>query len=91
MIVMDLWEFTCPVCHRTLRRSKPFPLQYCPFCALDIKAYNEECNRKQHYSDVARRDTLKLIADKFPLTEEEKDAIDYAMLLIQNEIDGEVE
>ena len=85
---IELWEFTCPLCHNTLKQSKPFELHYCPFCALDIKAYN---NRIRHDSEVERRTLLESLKFKFSLTDEEKEAIDYATSLIQNEIDGEVE
>ena len=88
---IELCEFTCPVCHNLLKQSKPFELHYCPFCALDIDAYNEEYDRRQRDSDVVRRDLLKNLKSKYSLTDEEKEAIDYATMLIQNEIDGEVE
>ena len=67
------WAFNCPVCNNTLKQSKPFDLHYCPFCALDIDAYNEEYDRRQHYSDVVRRDLLENMKSKYPLTDEEKE------------------
>ena len=91
MVIMDLWKFTCPVCHNTLKQSKPFELHYCPFCRLDIDAYNEEYDRRRRDSDVIRRDLLENMKSKYPLTAAEIEAIDYATMLIQNEIDGEVE
>jgi len=42
-------------------------------------------------ADVRKRDILGEIKSKYPLTDAEKEAVDYAILLIQNEIDGEVE
>lgn len=85
------WAFTCPVCHNLLKQSKPFELHYCPFCALNIVAYSEEYARRQCDSDVSKRNLLENMKLKYPLTDEEKEAIDYAVFLIQNEIDGEVE
>ena len=82
------WTFTCPVCNNTLEQSKPFELYYCPYCALDIKAYNK---RIQNDPDVEKRNLLENLKSKYPLTEAELEAIDYATLLIQNEIDGEVD
>lgn len=88
---IELCEFTCPVCHNTLKQVKPFELHHCPYCALDIDAYNEEYDRRQHDSDVSKRNLLESMKSKYPLTDEEKEAIDYAILLIQNEIDGDID
>ena len=85
------WTFTCPVCNNTLEQSKPFKLHYCPFCALDIDAYNKEHDRRQRDSDVIRRDLLENMKSKYPLTDEEKEAIDYATFLIQRDIDGDID
>ena len=91
-IILDIYEFTCPVCNNTLKQSKlPFNFRYCPFCDLDIDAYNKECNRRQHDPDVTRRNLLENMKSKYSLTDAEKEAIDYATMLIQGEIDGEVE
>ena len=90
-IILDIYEFTCPVCNNTLKQSKPFKLHYCPFCALNIVAYNKECNRRQHNIDVTRRNLLENMKSKYSLIDEEKEAIDYATMLIQSEIDGEVD
>lgn len=85
------WTFTCPVCNNTLEQSKPFKLYYCPYCALDIMAYNEECDSIRYDPDVERRNLLENMKSRYLLTDEEKEAIDYATMLIQSKIDGEVE
>ena len=41
--------------------------------------------------EVKKRDLIEDIKTKYSLTEEEIDALDYAIFLIQCEIDGEVE
>ena len=85
------FTFTCPICNKMLIVDEQFNLHYCPFCALNIDAYNKECNRRQHNPDVTRRNLLENMKSKYSLTDEEKEAIDYATMLIQSEIDGEVE
>lgn len=40
---------------------------------------------------VRQRDLLENMKIKYSLTEEEKEAIDYATFLIQKDIDGEVD
>ena len=91
MVSIDLWKFTCPVCHNTLSQSKPFSFRYCPFCAIDIDEYNEGCNRIRHDPDVEKRNLLEDMKSRYLLTYKEKEVIDYAIMLIQKEIDGEVD
>ncbi len=85
------WTFTCPVCNNTLKQSKPFELHYCPYCALDIKAYNKEYDSIRNDPDVEMRNLLENMKSRYPLTDKEIEAIDYATMLIQSEIDGEVD
>ena len=88
---IDLYKFVCPVCNNSFQCGKPFTLYYCPYCGLDINAYKKEMRRWEQDSSVKNRDILDEMKSKYSLTDEEKDAIDYATMLIQSEIDGEVD
>lgn len=85
-ITISVYRFDCPECGNTFTYDKPFEIHFCPYCAFNI--YKEV---QKNDTEVAKRNILDNMKSKYPLTDKEKDAIDYAIFLIQNEIDGEVD
>ena len=69
MNIPNIHEFICPVCHASFVQDKPFKLHYCPYCALDIEAYNS--GRKHEYAHSDKQWDCEKCIHRVPILDKE--------------------